>query len=76
MQRLHELLMAPRTRDEALELLRGLVERVLVRPIDDGWEIEFIGEIANMVALAASPKAENTNAARLGRLFSTNTEVR
>ncbi len=44
---------------EALRLLRGLIERVVVRPNpkNRSFEIELVGEIANMVALF--PGAEN-----------------
>jgi hypothetical protein len=35
-----------------LEILRGLIERVIVCPADTGFEIELIGEIAAMVDLA------------------------
>jgi hypothetical protein len=41
----------PALRDEALGILRGLIERVELTPTRDGFEIEFIGEIANMMAL-------------------------
>ncbi|HEV2098033.1 MAG TPA: hypothetical protein VGR45_03805 [Stellaceae bacterium] len=34
-----------------MELIRGLVERVELRPVGSGFEIELIDEIANMVAL-------------------------
>jgi DNA invertase Pin-like site-specific DNA recombinase len=49
---LHTALAAPELRTAALELIRGLVERVELRPAESGFEIELIGEIANMVALA------------------------
>ena len=43
----------PETRTEALEILRGLVERIVVQPVDGGLELELIGEIANMVDLGS-----------------------
>ena len=39
-------------RDEALDALRGLVERIIIHPLDQGHEIELIGEIANMKEIA------------------------
>jgi hypothetical protein len=39
-------------RTEALELIRGLIERVELHPNADGFRIELIGEIANMVTLS------------------------
>lgn len=40
---------------EALELIRGLIERVEFYRAEDGFQIELIGEIANMVKLSAGP---------------------
>ena len=34
------------------EVLRDLIEKVRVRALDDGFEIELVGETANMVDLA------------------------
>ena len=51
----------PATRAEALEILRGLVERVTVKAEGEGFTIELVGEIARMVAMAA--EAKNTKAA-------------
>jgi hypothetical protein len=52
--RLHEALADPATRDEALEITRALIERVLVKPGEARrtFEIELEGEIAAMVELA------------------------
>ena len=52
-ENLHEALAGPATRVEANDILRGLVERVVMRPIDKGFEVELVGEIANMVKLPA-----------------------
>jgi hypothetical protein len=41
----------PEIRDEAVQILRGLIERVSIRPTADGMEIEIVGEIAKMVEL-------------------------
>jgi site-specific DNA recombinase len=49
---LHQTLRDPVTRDEALGLIRGLIEQVIVHPSADGPELELVGEIASMVALA------------------------
>jgi hypothetical protein len=46
----------PGTQTEALEILRGLIERVVLHPVDNGFEIELVGEIAAMVALGAQNK--------------------
>jgi len=47
----------PATQTEALEILRGLIERVVLYPVQKGFEIELIGEIAAMVDLGAQGKA-------------------
>lgn len=38
-------------------ILRVLIERIDVRPADDGSTIEFVGEIANMATLSALGRA-------------------
>jgi site-specific DNA recombinase len=43
----------PQCRTEAAETLRGLIERVSVRPTDEnGFEIDLTGEIVRMIDLA------------------------
>ncbi|MGE3934297.1 MAG: recombinase zinc beta ribbon domain-containing protein [Rhodospirillaceae bacterium] len=59
---LHDALNEPASRTEAIEVLRTLVDRVVLRPLEKGMEVELIGEIANMVALGAD-LAENAKAA-------------
>ena len=41
-----------------IDILRGLIERIVVHPGADGPEVELVGEIARMVevALAADTK--------------------
>ncbi len=51
---LHEALADPHSGAEALEILRSLIERVVVHPSDSGFEIEVVGEIAHMVALGST----------------------
>ena len=53
---LQQALAQPGTHSEALEILRGLIEQVVLRPVDKGLEIEIIGEIAAMVDLGAQNK--------------------
>ena len=55
-EQLHVALADPATRDEAFELLRGLIERVVVHPGDDGPQIELVGEIVRMVELGLDAK--------------------
>jgi hypothetical protein len=50
---LHKALADPEHRAEAVELIRGLIERVELHPAENGFRIELVGEIANMVALSA-----------------------
>ena len=40
---------------EPLGILRGLVERIEVHPIEGSFEIELLGEIARMVELPLDP---------------------
>ena len=49
---LHRALEDPSIRDEALHILRGLVERIVITPAEGAGEtIELVGAIARMVAL-------------------------
>ena len=54
---LHSALADPELRTEALELIRGLIERVDLHPAEDGFRIELVGEIANMVTLSAGAES-------------------
>jgi hypothetical protein len=47
----------PALRTEALEILRGLIERVEVQAAENGFAIELVGEIANMVRLSAGAES-------------------
>jgi len=59
--RLHEAFTDETTRTEATDLLRGLIDRVLLHPGEHGPEFELVGDIAAMVEITL-PK--NGNAAR------------
>jgi site-specific DNA recombinase len=47
----------PSTHTEALELLRGLVDRVVVHQTDSGIEVELVGEIVKMIKLSGGPES-------------------
>ena len=57
-ERLQDALNEPEIRDEALQILRGLVERVSIRPAENGLEVEIVGEIAKMVELGIENNAK------------------
>jgi hypothetical protein len=48
-ERLQHALSQPEIRDEALQILRGLIEHVSIGPAENGLEVELVGEIAKMV---------------------------
>jgi hypothetical protein len=50
----------PRLRAEAIEIIRGLIDRVVVHPVDGNLEVELVGEIAGMVNLSSA--SENRTA--------------
>ena len=60
-EELQQALDHPEIRDEALQVLRGLIEHVFIRPADKGFEIEIVGEIAKMVELGLGPKTKQAN---------------
>jgi site-specific DNA recombinase len=48
-------------RDEAVHILRGLIEYVSIAPIENGLEIEIVGEIAKMVELGIRTNTKQAN---------------
>ena len=55
-ERLQHALKAPEIRDEALQILRGLIDHVSIRSSENGLEIEIVGEIAKMIELGIGNK--------------------
>ena len=41
--------------------MRGLIEKSGLRPIEGGFEIELVGEIAKMIALPGGPRSAELN---------------
>jgi site-specific DNA recombinase len=62
-EQLQQALDHPGIRDEAVQILRGLIEQVSIGPAETGLEIEIAGEIAKMVelGLGANRKQGNLN---------------
>jgi site-specific DNA recombinase len=57
---LHEALRDPNTQAEALEIMRSLIEQVIVHPREaGGFEVELVGEIASMVEVAMGGERKN-----------------
>ena len=54
---LQDALADPATKTEAIEILRGLIERIAISAAGDGFTIELVGEIANMVRLSTGAKS-------------------
>ena len=48
-EQLQEGLQHPEVRDEAIQTLRGLLESVIVAPIEGDFDIEIIGELTQMI---------------------------
>ena len=57
-ERLQHALNDPEIRDEALQILRNLIEHVSIGPAENGIEIEIVGEIAKMIELSIGNKAK------------------
>ena len=55
-ERLHEALADPALRDEALGSVRGLIERVVLHPAEEGLQVEIVGEIVKMIELGLDAK--------------------
>jgi site-specific DNA recombinase len=60
-EQLQHALDHPEIRDEAVQILRGLIEHVSIGPADNGLEIEIVGEIAKMVELGIESKSKRAN---------------
>jgi site-specific DNA recombinase len=60
-EQLQHALNHPEIRDEAMQVLRGLIEQVSIGPAENGLEIEIVGEIAKMVELGIGPNAKRAN---------------
>lgn len=52
-QRLHAALAEPAIHDEAIAILSGLIERVVIHRSGTELEVELVGEIVRMVELGA-----------------------
>ncbi len=50
-EKLHEALSEPSIRQEAVEILRSLIDVVVLKPVDRGFEIELVGDITKMIEL-------------------------
>lgn len=58
----------PQMQAEALEILRGLIERLVLRSAEKGFEIELVGEIVAMVDLGAYDKTAGPSRLFLRRI--------
>ncbi len=58
-ERLQESLNDPEIRDEAIQILRGLLERVLIASADAGLEVEIVGEIVQMIEIGMDDGKNN-----------------
>ena len=61
---LHTALADPGLHTEALGLIRGLIERVEMRPAEGGFHIELTGEIASMMTLSAGAESVGSDLVR------------
>ena len=55
-ERLQNALSDPEIRDEAVEVLRSLLEAVIIAPTEAGLEIEIVGDIAHMIEMGMEAK--------------------
>ena len=54
---LQDALADPATKTEAIQILRWLIDRVVVTAAEDGFTIELVGDIANMVRLSTGAES-------------------
>jgi DNA invertase Pin-like site-specific DNA recombinase len=72
---LQAALAEPKAQAEALEILRGLIERVVLHPAEKGFEIELVGEIAAMVSLGAHDKAASPKGSTVSEAYRCSVKV-
>ena len=58
--RLEHLLRDRETRHEAFEIIRGLIESVELRPVDDHLEVELRGDLAGILGFAGGAKGRHS----------------
>ena len=58
---LQEALKDPLLHDEAMDILRSLIERVEMQPSDGGYEITLVGEIAHMISLSTGKSGQEAD---------------
>lgn len=58
---LQEALKDPLLHDEAMDILRSLIERVEMEPSNDGYEITLVGEIAHMIGLSTGKSGQEAD---------------
>ncbi len=56
---LQQAVQDPSLRDEALTILRSLIDHVVITPADSGFEVDFVGEIANMIKMPGGKDVQN-----------------
>ena len=52
----------PDVRREAAEALRALIDKVVLTPSEDGYDIDLHGDLAGILALASGKKAKTAQA--------------
>src|SRR5262249_24456705 len=72
---LHAALAERETQTEALEILRGLIERVVLHPVETGFEIELVGEIAAMIDLRAQATAAGPTGSVVPEMYRSSVKV-
>ena len=50
--------MKPDVRSEAAEALRALIDKVVLTPSEDGYDIDLHGDLAGILTLASGAKAK------------------
>ena len=58
-------------REEAAQILRGLVDEIRLHPIDDQLQIELIGDLATLLGFAEKKGADSKKPGSSGNLGST-----
>ena len=55
---LNDALQDPKLRDEALGIIRGLIDHIEITPAEGGFQVEFVGDIANLLTVGNPTAAQ------------------
>ncbi len=66
-EQLEAALEAPATRAEAMELIRSMIDQIVLTPVDNGLRAELFGDLAEIVAVCEQARGKKNSPERHSR---------